>query len=151
MRGAWSPLLVSPRVAEERCHAAHRRRNRLGCQVCSEVCSEQLAGGQAAKVADGPFESGLGVGAANECRDRRCLLLLSTTPPQATEATVEPAAVAPRGNSRTQEPHGARREGGLHVGEVDEAGGGGEACRDDADVAHAQNKGNNAREQPQPL
>ena len=34
---------------------------------------------------------------------------------QPTKATVEPAAVASRGKSRTQEPHGGRREGGLRV------------------------------------
>ena len=75
----------------------------------------QPAGGQATEVSDGSFEDGLGVVAAHECRDRCCLLLLGAAPSQPTEATVEPAAVASRGKSRTQEPHGGRREGGLRV------------------------------------
>ena len=68
---------------------------------------------QAGEERPGPFEHLVGVGAAHERRDRRCLLLLAAAPAELPEAAVKPPAVARVGQE------GARKETGA---EWDEGG-----------------------------
>eukprot|EP00964_Phaeocystis_antarctica_P059385 scaffold35248_cov76-Phaeocystis_antarctica.AAC.3 len=105
------------------------------------------AGGQAAEELRGAFEGGVGIGAADERRDRRRLLRLGAAPAQAPQAAVDAATIAGRGEGGTQE--GADDKGRL-CPVINEVVSLGVVCDADCSEEHAVTQEEEAAHGPQP-